>query len=181
MPLFSFVMITFLHNFALFWVKNANFFAKFLAKILKNHNIVTRLCAFWAIVHSWQFCLQIIQVAQLFGNFSTEKLMHWIWQKYLILGRFFAKTIVRTNFCSNNRHGAILNAWNRCVKLTPSSSEQWGHNLGQPMKTSTSSYEKNRCKFTPLTTKDKKHRFKYFCGQCLYFLSRHTYTFYVCT
>jgi hypothetical protein len=34
------VMIQFLHNLALFWVKNDNFFAKFFRrKYLKNHNI----------------------------------------------------------------------------------------------------------------------------------------------
>jgi hypothetical protein len=32
-------MIKFLHNLALFWVKNANFLLNFSAKIFKNHNI----------------------------------------------------------------------------------------------------------------------------------------------
>jgi hypothetical protein len=40
----------FLHNLALFWVKNANFFAKFFAeKYLKNHNIGPRSSQnFWS-------------------------------------------------------------------------------------------------------------------------------------
>jgi hypothetical protein len=33
------VMIKFLHNFALFLVKKANFLLNFSAKIFKNHNI----------------------------------------------------------------------------------------------------------------------------------------------
>jgi hypothetical protein len=36
------VMIKCLHNLAVFWIKNANIFASFLRKYLKNHNIVPR-------------------------------------------------------------------------------------------------------------------------------------------
>jgi hypothetical protein len=39
----TYVMIKILHNLALFWVKNANFFAEFFGEnILKNHNIGPR-------------------------------------------------------------------------------------------------------------------------------------------
>jgi hypothetical protein len=33
------IMIKILHNLALFWVENANFFAKIFGENLKNHNI----------------------------------------------------------------------------------------------------------------------------------------------
>jgi hypothetical protein len=66
------VMINFFQNFALFWVKNAKFFAKFFGENI--FKIITSVPD-WASVYFWQL-LKITEVAQILGVISTVKVLH---------------------------------------------------------------------------------------------------------